>query len=112
MVDDLTGVGPLTVFAPNNDAFAKIRETFDELMKPENIDFLKGTLLRHVVIGKNLVSGVIPKKETVLITAGGEQITVSKQAEVKIKSSVGTATVVKADTLASNGVIHIVDSVF
>ena len=108
----LTGIGPLTVFAPNNDAFAKIRKTLDDLMKPENIRLLEGVLLRHVVINTMLMSGVIQKGETNLKTAGGEQITITKQSEVKIKSRVGKATVVKADISASNGVIHIVDSVF
>merc|ERR1712060_213447 len=50
LVDTLSGEGPFTVFAPNNDAFAKIpAETLDDLLKPENVDQLTAILLRHVV---------------------------------------------------------------
>ena len=59
-----------------------------------------------------IVSGEIPKGKTILKTAGGEQITVTSEGGVRIKSSEGNATVIKVDIFASNGVIHIVDSVF
>ena len=112
MVDTLTGNEPYTVFAPNDDAFAKLPpDTLEGLLKPENKDLLKIVLLRHVV-PTTMVSGEIPKGKTTLKTAGGEQITVTNEGGVAIESSEGNATVIKLDILASNGVIHIVDSVF
>ena len=81
-------------------------------MKPENIRLLEGVLLRHVVTNTMLMSGMIQKGETNLKTAGGEQITVTNEGGVAIKSPEGNATVIKVDILASNGVIHIVDCVF
>ena len=76
LVDRLMGEGPFTVFAPNNDAFAKIpANKLAELLKPKNMNKLKKLLLRHVVPNA-LKSGDIPKGKTILATAGGEKITV------------------------------------
>jgi len=112
LVDTLNGEGPFTVFAPNNDAFAKIPEdTLADLLKPENVDQLKGILLRHVLPTSTL-SEDLPEGSTTVDTAGGETITVTNSDGVSIESSSGTATVIEADVLASNGVIHIVDTVF
>ena len=112
LVDTLSGDGPFTVFAPNNDAFAKIpAKALANLLKPKNKDKLKDILLRHVV-PKALKSGEIPKVETFVDTAGGEPIIVTSADGVTITSTKGTATVIKADILASNGIIHIVDTVF
>ena len=113
-----------SVFAPNNDAFKKIPiGTLVELLKPENVDKLRNILRRHVVPNiEILTSANIPNGDTDYETLGGEKITVTKGKGtiragsqndlISITSSVGKATVVKADIKANNGVIHIVDNVF
>ena len=112
MVDILKGDGPFTVFAPNNDAFAKLpKGTLADLSKPENVEKLKALLLRHVVPGEFKAASV-PEGTTKLETAGGEEISVVKTKGVQVKSSVGQANVIKTDLMAGNGVIHLVDSVF
>ena len=112
LVDTLNSTGPFTVFAPNNDAFAKIPDDIlANLLKPENIETLKKILLRHV-IPATYKSADIPKGDTVLETSGGESIKVTNADKVKIKSDVNEATVIKTDLMASNGVIHVVDTVF
>ena len=111
MVDTLSGDGPFTVFAPNNDAFAKIpANQLAELLKPKNMNKLKKLLMRHVVPNA-LKSGDIPKGKTILVTAGGEKITVMNKNGITIKSSAGTATVIRPDYVVSNGIIHFVDTV-
>ena len=112
LVDTLDGEEPLTVFAPNNDAFAKIPEdTLADLLKPENVDQLKEILLRHV-LPTSTVADDLAEGSTTVDTAGGETITITNSDGVSIESSAGTATVIETDVLASNGVIHIVDTVF
>ena len=64
------------------------------------------------MVGKSYTDKDIPVGATILETAGGEKITVAKTGEVKIASSAEVATVTKPDVMASNGVIHIVDTVF
>ena len=112
MVDTLNGKGPFTVFAPNNAAFDKIpADELADLLKPENVEKLKATLLRHVVPGTYKAID-IPNGDTPLTTAGGESIKVTNEDKVTIKSDVGEATVIKTDIMASNGVIHVVNTVF
>ena len=105
--------GPYTVFAPNNDAFEKMP---DWLLKPEHVEDLRFTLLRHVIDGPSLDFASMLEGETIFKTAGGEYIGVDKEDGIwrwiRIASREGKATVTKAEVLASNGVIHIVDSVF
>ena len=111
LVDTLSGEGPFTVFAPNNDAFAKIpAETLDDLLKPENVDQLTAILLRHVV-PTVILAAEFPEDITSVDTVGGETITLNPM-EATVESSAGKATVIMPDILASNGVIHIVDTVF
>jgi len=119
LVDTLTGEGPFTVFAPNNDAFAKFSsDKLDDLKKFENKDQLKALLLRHVVPGE-LEATSIPNGSTKLKTLGGEEISVVKTNGVRVQSSEGEANVITTDvdgndwtkTMAENGVIHILDSV-
>ena len=114
LVETLNGEGPFTVFAPNDDAFAKIKEEeLADLLKPDNAKTkLKPILMRHVVGEKSLDSASIPVGLTVLKTAGGEDIMVANTDKVRILSSAGTATVIQADIKASNGVIHVVDTIF
>lgn len=112
MVDTLNGEGPFTVFAPNNDAFAKIpADTLASLLEPENVDQLKAVLLRHV-LPTTILAGDIPEGSTTVDTAGGETITVTNADGVTIESSAGKATVIATDVVTSNGVVHIVDTVF
>jgi uncharacterized surface protein with fasciclin (FAS1) repeats len=106
LVETLSGAGPFTVFAPTNDAFAKLPAgTVDTLLKPENKAKLKAILLYHVVPGA--------VKSTDL--KGGE-VTTAEGQTVKVDLSGGAvkindATVTKADIIASNGVIHVIDTV-
>ncbi len=107
LVGRLKGPGPFTVFAPTDEAFAKLPAgTLDDLLKPENKDKLRAILTYHVVAGK------VPSAKVVTLSTAK---TVNGQ-EVKItakdgKVMVNNARVVKADIPASNGVIHIIDRV-
>merc|ERR1711915_42886 len=111
LVETLSGEGPFTVFAPNNGAFAKIpTETLDGLLADK--EALTSVLLRHVVPGAALKALEVPEGTTPLTTAGGEEIEVTRDRYISIKSSAGEAGVVAFDIVASNGVIHMVNSVF
>ncbi|CAN5427732.1 fasciclin domain-containing protein [soil metagenome] len=106
LADTLSGNGPFTVFAPTNAAFAKLPAgTVEELVKPENKEKLAAILTYHVVGGKALSSGLADGQK--VKTVNGQEITVSINGSVKIDQ----ATVVTADLEASNGVIHVIDSV-
>ena len=112
LVATLTGDGPFTVFAPNNDAFDKIPTAkLEELLNPENIEMLQIVLQRHVLI-PSLLSRDIPSGGRKYQTIDGQTITITNEDDVTIESVAGKATVVNADLEASNGVIHIVDNVF
>merc|ERR1712083_1045827 len=111
LVETLSGEGPFTVFAPTNNAFAKIpAETLNGLLADK--EALTKVLLRHVVPGAALEGKDVPHGTTALATAGGETINVSRNRFVKINSEVGEAHVVAYDVLATNGVVHLVDTVF
>ena len=111
VVDMLNGPGPFTVFAHNDDAFSEIPEDkLADLLKPENFEILQFVLLRHIVAKHIMVSNA-PKGETTLDTVEGEKITLNNEDGITIKSSMAKATVIKADVVASNGVVHIVDVV-
>ena len=107
LVETLKGKGPFTVFAPTDEAFAKLPAgTVEDLLKPENKEKLKAILLYHVVAGK------VTAKEVVKLhsakTVNGESVTIAvKDGKVMINN----ATVIKADVEASNGVIHVIDTV-
>jgi uncharacterized surface protein with fasciclin (FAS1) repeats len=119
LVDTLQGAGPFTVFAPTNDAFAKLPAgTVDTLLKPENKDQLTKILTCHVV-GANAMSDAIKKMvmddggEHKVKTVGGCEFTVKTEGD-KIMiwdENGGTANVTIADVAQSNGVIHVVDAV-
>merc|ERR1712183_901555 len=107
----LSGDGPFTVFAPTNDAFAKIpADTLNGLLADK--EALTAVLLRHVVPGAALKSGDVPHGTTPVKTAGGEEIQVTKNRYISVKSSAGKAGVIAFDILATNGVVHLVNSVF
>jgi uncharacterized surface protein with fasciclin (FAS1) repeats len=106
LVETLQGPGPFTVFAPTDSAFAKLpKGTVEELLKPESKQKLSSILTYHVVSGKVLSSEI---KTMQVPTVNGQQLAVKV---VGSKVMVNNATVTKADILASNGVIHVVDTV-
>ena len=112
LVETLNGEGAFTVFAPTNEAFKKVpADALAGLLA--NKEELKKVLLRHVVpstiLGKN-----IPPGTTTLDTAGGDKIDVTRDENnlIQIRSTAGTAYVVLFDVIASNGVVHAVNSVF
>lgn len=107
LVDTLKGNGPFTVFAPNDAAFAKLPAgTLESLLKPENKAQLVSILTYHVVPGSVSSSQVV--KLTSAKTVEGQSVTISaKGGSVMIDN----AKVLKADVVASNGVIHVIDSV-
>ena len=106
LVDTLKGDGPFTVFAPTDDAFAKLpKETLADLLKPENKEKLKAILTYHVVSGKVLAKDVKAGK---VKTVNGKELTVTV-ADGKVK--VDDAVVIKTDIETKNGVIHVIDAV-
>ena len=107
LVDTLKGPGPFTVFAPTDEAFAKLPAgTVDDLLKPENKDKLVAVLTYHVVPGKVMAADVAGKKTMAKSVQGGE-ITVDGSNGVMVDN----AKVVQADIVADNGVIHVIDAV-
>lgn len=113
LVETLDGKGSFTVFAPNNDAFAKVpKNTLANLLKRDNSNQLKSVLLRHVLPTIHLSEGISEGTKK-FQTVGGETIKITKSKDgVTIESSSGKARVISTDVLANNGVVHVVDSVF
>jgi uncharacterized surface protein with fasciclin (FAS1) repeats len=110
LVATLKGAGPFTVFAPTDEAFAKLPAgTVDTLLKPENKEKLKEVLLLHVVPGEVYAADVVKLKEAK--TAGGKTVNISTEGGVKVGTAKGMSNVVKTDIKASNGVIHVIDAV-
>jgi uncharacterized surface protein with fasciclin (FAS1) repeats len=107
LVETLQGEGPFTVFAPTDEAFAKLPEgTVEELLKPENRDQLTAILTYHVVAGKVYAADVV--NLSAATTVNGSDITiVATDAGV----TVDAANVIATDIAASNGVIHVIDAV-
>lgn len=107
LVDALKAEGPFTVFAPTDEAFAKLPAgTIEELLKPENIEQLKSILLYHVVEGKVMAADV----------AGITSATALSGNDLAVKVDMGNvyineSKVVLPDVEASNGVIHVIDTV-
>lgn len=107
LVDTLKGAGPFTVFAPTDGAFAKLPAgTLDDLLKPENKGKLVAILTYHVVAGKVMAADVAGK-ETMAKSVEGSEIKVNGLNGVMVDD----ATVVTADIVADNGVIHVIDAV-
>ncbi len=111
LVEALSGPGPLTVFAPTDEAFAKLPAgTVETLLKPENKDQLAAVLTYHV-LGRELTSNMLPGEAIhvrTLKAAGDRTLTVEKGAG---GVTVDGANVVAADIKADNGVIHVIDAV-
>lgn len=120
LVETLSGPGPFMVFAPTNEAFAKLPAgTVDTLLKPENKEKLVKILTSHVV-GKAVMSDAIGKMVDddkgahPVKTLSGAMLNVKKSKDGKLTltdENGGTATVTIADVKQSNGVIHVVDAV-
>ena len=107
LVDTLKGAGPFTVFAPTNDAFAKLPAgTVENLLKPENKAQLVAMLTYHVLPGKVMAADVADAQVTPA-TVQGATVAVDGRSGVKVNN----ATVISADIAASNGVIHGIDTV-
>ncbi|MFK7910156.1 MAG: fasciclin domain-containing protein [Akkermansiaceae bacterium] len=108
LVETMKGEGPFTVFAPTDEAFAKLpKETLEMLLKPENKDKLVNILTYHVVAGKVMSPAAVKldkatalNKKAITLAVKGEALTLN-----------GSAKVVKADIKCSNGVIHVIDAV-
>jgi len=107
LVETLKGAGPFTVFAPTDEAFAKLPAgTLEDLLKPENKEKLVKILTYHVVSGKVMAADVV--KLTEAKTVQGQSVTI-KVADGKV--TVDGAQVTKTDIATSNGVIHVIDTV-
>ena len=108
LIDALTGKGPFTVFAPTDEAFAKLPAgTLESLLKPENKEKLKSILLYHVVPGNVTAKQVMKLNGRTVKTLEGGSIKVTTMHGV----TVDDARVTKTDIHASNGVIHVIDTV-
>ena len=107
LVDTLKGAGPFTVFAPTDAAFAKLPAgTVENLLKPENKDQLTAILTYHVVAGKVMAADVVKLSEAKTVNGAPVKIAVNGD-----KVMLNDATVAAADVAASNGVIHVIDTV-
>jgi len=107
LIDTLKSEGPFTVFAPTDEAFANLPDgTVESLLLPENKDQLVAILTYHVVAGEVLAADVVTLTEAT--TVNGENV------DIRVEDGavyVNDATVVATDIMASNGVIHVIDTV-
>jgi uncharacterized surface protein with fasciclin (FAS1) repeats len=107
LVDTLKGAGPFTVFAPTDEAFAKLPAgTVESLLK--DIPKLTAILTYHVVPGAVMASDVVTMDGQSAKTVNGAMVAISTKDGVKLN---GTTTVVKTDIACTNGVIHVIDAV-
>lgn len=107
LAETLSGEGPFTVFAPSDDAFAKLpKEAIADLLKPENKDKLASILKYHVVSGKVMAKDVVGLTEAKTVEGSSVKVEV-KEGSVYLDK----AKVVKTDIPCKNGVIHVIDTV-
>jgi uncharacterized surface protein with fasciclin (FAS1) repeats len=107
LVDALKGPGPFTVFAPTDEAFAKLPPgTVENLLKPENKDQLRKILTYHVVTGRVTAKDVVKLDSAKTLEGGSLSIQAGDSGVM-----VNNARVTKTDIPASNGVIHVIDAV-
>ena len=107
LVKTLSGKGPFTVFAPTDEAFAKLpKGTVEDLLKPENRQKLVSILTYHVVPGKVMAKDVVKLKDAKTVQGSKVKINVKEG-----KVLVDKAKVVKTDIPCKNGVIHVIDAV-
>ena len=108
LVETLAGKGPFTVFAPTNEAFAKLpKEVLADLLKPENKDKLAAVLTYHVVAGSVSAKDVVKLKAAKSVQ--GSPIAVTVQGDSVMLN--GSSKVIKTDIMGSNGIVHLIDSV-
>jgi uncharacterized surface protein with fasciclin (FAS1) repeats len=108
LIDALKGTGPFTVFAPTDEAFARLPAgTVESLLRPENKEKLKSILLYHVV------SGNVPASKVLMLNGRSVKTLEGSSIKVRTKSgvTVDDAKVTQTDIKASNGVIHVIDTV-
>jgi uncharacterized surface protein with fasciclin (FAS1) repeats len=106
LVDTLKGPGPFTVFAPTDAAFAALPAgTVEDLLKPENKDKLVAILTYHVIAGKVMSTDLTEGMKAA--TVNGAEVTITLDGGAKVNGAV----ISTADIAASNGVIHVIDSV-
>jgi len=107
LVGTLKGAGPFTVFAPTDEAFAKLPAgTVENLLKPENKAQLRRILTYHVVSGRVMAADVVKLKSAKTVNGDMVSVTVAGSSV-----TVNNAKVLKTDIAASNGVIHVIDTV-
>lgn len=107
LVETLNGTGPFTVFAPTNEAFAKLPAgTLDDLLKPENKAKLASILTYHVVSGKVLAADAVKLDKATTVNGAEADINVAGGTV-----TIDGATITATDVAASNGVIHVIDTV-
>lgn len=107
LVSTLKGAGPFTVFAPTDEAFAKLPAgTVEKLL--QDIPKLASILTYHVVAGKVMAADVMTMDGQSAKTVNGAMVAISTKDGVKLN---GASTVVKTDIVCTNGVIHVIDSV-
>ncbi|MEQ6916755.1 fasciclin domain-containing protein [Halomonas sp. SSM6] len=107
LVDTLKSEGPFTVFAPTDEAFAALPDgTVEDLLKPENLATLQAVLTYHVVPGKIMAADAMAADSAT--TVQGQDITITT---MDGSVMIDDATVISADIGASNGVIHVIDTV-
>ncbi len=106
LIETLKGEGPFTVFAPTDAAFAALPAgTVEDLLKPENKDKLIAILTYHVIAGKVMSTDLT--EGMMAATVNGAQVTITLEGGAKVNGAVISA----ADIVATNGVIHVIDSV-
>ena len=105
LVETLKGAGPFTVFAPTDEPSPSCRRTSESLLKPENKEKLVAILTYHVVPGKVMAADVVKLSSAKTVQGSAVKINVAWQGHVD------KATVVTTDIPASNGVIHVIDTV-
>lgn len=107
LTETLKGKGPFTLFAPTDEAFAKLpNRSVEELLMPRNREKLKAILLQHVVPGNRLAAEVVHMDQAQAVN--GQSLTIKRHAN---RTMVNEAKVIKADIVCGNGVIHVIDTV-
>jgi transforming growth factor-beta-induced protein len=106
LVETLSGEGPFTVFAPTDEAFAKLGTTVSDLLKPENKDKLVSILTYHVVAGRIYSEDAVAAKAAKTVQGASIKISAGDKG-----AFINESKLVKTDIDASNGVIHVIDSV-
>ncbi len=112
-VEPLNGKGTFTVFAPTDEAFAKLpKGTLDDLLKPENKEKLASILKFHVIEGKAVKADAVVQMTESVPTAQGQTFNImAKDGKVTIGNDKAMANVTQTDVMCSNGVIHVIDTV-